>query len=124
MGEVATNLRHVPSSFGRAVEVDDGVAILDQVRPDLVGDSPCCRSTRVARKLSVEVPSVREVPRFHAVAGEVHNGDDAQRAGEALGVEGLSLIRERIAQKVGASGGTGQFVAVNAANDRDARTRS
>ena len=72
------------------VEVDDGVAILDQVRPDLVGDSPCCRSTRVARKLSVEVPSVREVPRFHAVAGEVHNGDDAQRAGEALGVEGLS----------------------------------
>ena len=124
MGEVTPNLRHVPSSFGCAVQVDDGVAVFDQVRPDLMGDSPCCRPTRVAWKLSVEVPSVWEVPRFHAVAGEVHDGNDAQRAGEAFGVEGLSLIREGIAQQVSASGGAGQFIAVDAANDRDARTRS
>lgn len=57
--------------------------------------------------MSVEVPSIREIPRFHPVAWKVHDGDDAQRAGEALGIKGFSIVREGIAQQVGASGGAG-----------------
>lgn len=41
MSEVTPNLRHVAPSFGSAVEVDNGVTVLNQVRPHLMGNPPC-----------------------------------------------------------------------------------
>ena len=42
MGQVATDLGHVLPSLRSAVYVDDRVAVLDQMGPDLVGDPSSC----------------------------------------------------------------------------------
>ena len=41
MSEVTPNLRHVASPFRCAVQVDNGVTVLNQVRPHLMGNPPC-----------------------------------------------------------------------------------
>ena len=42
MREVTTNLGHVRPPLGCAVKVDDGVTVLHQVGPDLMGYAASC----------------------------------------------------------------------------------
>ena len=102
------------------MEVDDGVASFDQMGPNLVGDTPGGGPARIPGKLSVEVPSVGKIPGFHAIAREVHNGNNSQRSSHALWVKRFAFVGKRIAQQMRTGGGPGQFVSVDATYDGDA----